>query len=287
MALLPSRTELVKELYGDDGDGTERDPIILHTKIVRETEKWAEKARVQYEQALAARQLIDLARFFRVAIFGSSQLEPEAGESHFITNLTKELVRARPIDVVTGGGEGVMLAANKGLELARQERESNGSACDAKNLGVLVELPREEEGNEYLHLKTKHIHFSTRLQDFISKIHGAYLGHGGFGTLLEKLFLLQLKQRKHIEEEFSLLAHPCWEEIIELIYEKLYRERKAGDKTPMISEEDLQLIHFTDDIEEIVDIFVAKYDFWKKRVRDRVRYVTDSTPTIPDSSPQS
>ncbi|MFH1375099.1 MAG: hypothetical protein ABIH35_00300 [Patescibacteria group bacterium] len=285
MALFPGRTELVKELYENDGGND--DPIILHADIVHRTERWAEKARAQYEQALAARQLIDFVRFFRVAIFGSAQLRPENKESRFISDLTKALVEARPIDVVTGGGQGIMEAANEGLELARQERESNGSACDAKNHGLLVELPHEETGNKYLHLKTKHVHFSTRLQDFVSRIHGAYLAQGGYGTLLEKLFLLQLKQVKHLEQSFPIIAHSCWEEIIELVCEKLYHERKKNDEIPLIDEKDLNLIHFTDDIEEIVGIFAKKYDLWKKCVRDRVRYVTDSTPTIPDPSPQS
>lgn len=284
MVLLPSRTELVDELYGDDGDDAERDPIILHANIVRQTEEWAENARVQYEQALAARQKLDLIRFFRIAIFGSARLKPKDEEFRFVSNLGKALVEARPIDVVTGGGDGIMEAANEGLELARQESESNGSTCDAKNHGLLVELPHEEKGNQYLHLKTKHIHFSTRLQDFVSRIHGAYLAHGGNGTLLEKLFLLQLKQVQHVEGAFLLLAHPWWKDFLELLYDKFYHQRIAKNETPLISEKDLHLIHFTNDIEEIVDVFTKKYDLWKKRVRDRVRYVTDSSPTIPDSS---
>jgi predicted Rossmann-fold nucleotide-binding protein len=272
LTLTPSRTDLIKSLKegGSNGSG---EPIIIHADIAHKTEEWVENARQQYEQALAANQWIDLLRFFRVAIFGSARLRAGDLNFQFVSNLAKELVEARPIDVVTGGGPGIMEAANEGLERAQQTRSDNGDTCMAKNHGVLVELPHEQDGNKHLHLTTKHLNFSTRLQDFASRIRGAYLSHGGYGTLLEKLFLLQLKQVGHIEKNFPIVAHPCWRKIIDNINDTLYHQRLDKEETPLISEKDLELITFSEDIDQIVGIFTQEFDLWKKNIRDRVQYV--------------
>lgn len=234
-----------------------------------------QQARLIFEQLLQRKERFDLVAHFRIAIFGSARTGENSPEFKFVSALTKEIVLARQIGVVTGGGPGIMQAANEGVEEGRAARAKNGEKTHADNVGILVKLPSEESGNGITHITTKHENFSTRLQAFVSQIKAAYCAQGGIGTALEMLYLLQLKQVKHLEADFPILAHPMWEEFIEVLHKILYYDRLEKGGVPLISEEDLRLIKFTDDIESIVETMAAHYDLWQKEIRTKVDIVYD------------
>jgi len=232
------------------------------------------QTRLIFEQLLQRKERFDLLAHFRIAIFGSARTEKDSSEFRFVSELSKAIVLARQIGVVTGGGPGIMQAANEGVEEARAARAKNGEKTHADNVGILVKLPLESS-NGIPHITTKHENFSTRLQAFISQIKAAYCAQGGLGTALEMLYLLQLKQVKHIEADFPILAHPMWEEFVEVLCKILYYDRLEKGGVPLISEEDLQLVKFTDDIESIVETIAGHYDLWQKNIRSKVDIVFD------------
>jgi predicted Rossmann-fold nucleotide-binding protein len=232
------------------------------------------QTRLIFEQLLQRKERFDLVAHFRIAIFGSARTKENSPEFQFVSALTKSIVLARQIGVVTGGGPGIMQAANEGVEEARAQRAKNGEKTHADNVGILVKLPFES-GNQITHITTKHENFSTRLQAFVSQIKAAYCAPGGIGTALEMLYLLQLKQVKHIETNFPILAHPTWKEFIEVLHKILYYDRLEANSVPLISEEDLQLVTFTDDIDNIVETVAERYDAWQENIRSKVDIVYD------------
>jgi predicted Rossmann-fold nucleotide-binding protein len=233
-----------------------------------------QQTRLIFEQLLQRKERFDLVAHFRIAIFGSARTRENSPEFQFVSALTKAIVHARQIGVVTGGGPGIMKAANEGVEEARAQRAKNGEKTHADNVGILVKLPFES-GNQITHITTKHENFSTRLQAFVSQIKAAYCAQGGLGTALELLYLLQLKQVHHIEADFPILAHPMWKEFMEVLNKICYYERAERDDVPLISEEDLQLVEFTDDIPTIVDTITGHFDRWQKNIRAKVDIVYD------------
>ncbi len=229
------------------------------------------EARQEYEAALREALVFAHTLHFRIAIFGSARLCPESDEFKFIKELTRSIVDNRKIDIVTGGGPGIMKAANEGLMASR--KNGNGNEKEAKNYGLTIELPSENKPSNNLHFETKHEHFGTRLQHFVELCHGAYLGEGGIGTLLELLYVLQLKQVKHIEASFPLVAHPKWKNVVDSWNNRLYHERVNEEKTPLISKKDLESIEFSNDIDEIIETFSRHYDDWYKNIHSKVQIV--------------
>ncbi len=263
-----SRLEAIAEIQ----NAAERQTYSLDSFIRAITR--LKQTRLIFEQLLERKERFDLVAHFRIAIFGSARTEVNSPEFQFVSQLTRALVLARQIGVVTGGGPGIMRAANQGLEEARAARAKNGEETHADNVGILIKLPYES-GNRLTHITTKHENFSTRLQAFVSQIKAAYCAQGGIGTALEMLYLLQLKQVGHLEPDFPILAHPMWEEFITALHKILYFDRLEHGAVPLISEEDLQLVEFTDDIGRIVETMAARYDRWQQNIRAKVDIVYD------------
>nr|VFJ90777.1 MAG: hypothetical protein BECKLFY1418B_GA0070995_102134 [Candidatus Kentron sp. LFY] len=213
-----------------------------------------------YEHAQEISSAAHKKNTFSVAIFGSARLQ-KSSEFDFIAELAEAIVKATHADIVTGGGPGLMEAANIGVMHAL------GNQWDAlikdkkpRSYGLRVDLPFEKEGNPYLHVDKFHKLFTTRLQSFVSLIQGAYISAGGIGTLLELSLLWQLKQAEHLPADFPLVVSPVWQPVIDSFLNiTLYQRKKT---TPLIDGTDIDLLHFSDDIEEIVDIFLQAKDTW-------------------------
>ena len=240
-----------------------------------EANKAIEQARKGYEDARGELLYQELGRFYRVVIFGSARLQKDSEEFIFVTNLAKSLVVARDVDIVTGGGTGIMEAAHYGTQLAIKEASSNGKIIKARNHGVaILNLPIQEPPSEFAHFAATHPEFSPRLQAFMDKSHAAYLAVGGIGSLLELMMLVQTRQVGHLEREYPVITHPFYKPIVDSWNDQMYHNRVATGLTPLISESDLTLITFTDKIPEIVDIISRNYDDWKERFRNHVRIVS-------------
>lgn len=174
-------------------------------------------ARVRYENARERALPYQLFKHFRIVVFGSSRLDSTSTEFRFVSQLTKALVEARDIDIVTGGGPGIMEAAHYGGSLAIAGARDEGRELSSRNHGVTIDLPFAEPPNEHLTHESRHQEFSTRPQDCVDITQAAYCAPGGMGTLLELAFLLQLRQVGHLEPDYPIIAHPFWKPVIEIM----------------------------------------------------------------------
>jgi len=145
--------------------------------------------------------------------------------------------------VVTGGGGGVMEGANRGA------KEGGGLS-----VGFNIELPHEQRPNPYLDIVYTFDHFYARKVCFVRPSEGFVIFPGGFGTLdelYEALVLIQTGKIRHFP--VVLYDSAYWNEMLDWIRERL----AAGS---MISPDDVQLLHVTDDVDETVRIVLGCYE---------------------------
>ena len=138
--------------------------------------------------------------FYRVSIFGSARIKPDTKEYKGVYTLAKELAE-NGADIVTGGGPGLMEAANAGVK--------KGSS-KSKSFGIRIDLPFEATPNEHLDIKFYHKRFSSRLDEFMRISHAVVVTPGGIGTLLELLYTWQLIQVDHISARPIILVGDMW-----------------------------------------------------------------------------
>ena len=145
--------------------------------------------------------------FYRVSIFGSARIKPDTKEYKGVYTLAKELAE-NGADIVTGGGPGLMEAANAGAK--------EGSS-KSKSFGIRIDLPFEATPNEHLDIKFYHKRFSSRLDEFMRISHAVVVTPGGIGTLLELLYTWQLIQVNHISARPIILVGDMWNGFLDWI----------------------------------------------------------------------
>ncbi len=224
--------------------------------------------RERYEQLLRETFLANYLDNYRFAIFGSSRVEPDSATFNFVKNLACKVGSDMDIDIVTGGGGGLMYAANLGLKKAQGRRKNPR----AKNLGILVNLEHEEGRNDCLDVTRQFENFSTRLESFIHSSNAIYLAPGGLGTDLEAAMFMQLKQLQKLEPTFPILAHPFWKPIFNYENGIMYQKQLKMGRTTLIGKDDMVLVHFTDNLKEIGHILKASYDGWLM-LREKVKFI--------------
>ncbi len=148
---------------------------------------------------------------FRVSIFGSARIKPEDQAYQDVFALAKE-IGFHGFDIVTGGGPGIMEAANAGHE-AGQKTNGNGS----HSIGLTIRLPFENEGNKHLDVKKHFDKFSNRLDTFMALSQAVVVAPGGIGTCLELFYSWQLTQVKHICNIPIIVYGDMWAELIQWV----------------------------------------------------------------------
>ncbi len=177
-----------------------------------------------------------------VSVFGSARTQPGTPYYDLGVNVARELVM-RGFNVLTGGGPGVMEAANKGAQM-------QGGA----SVGVNIELPFEQDSNPYIDKQrlVTFRHFFVRKVMFVKYAHGFIVLPGGFGTLdefFEAITLIQTQKTKAFP--VVLLGAKYWGGLIQWM-----RDVMIPDGT--ISPDDLSLFHLVDDpakAAQIIDEF--------------------------------
>src|SRR5438552_17929587 len=174
-----------------------------------------------------------------VTIFGSARMLPKDPHYQAAVELAKGLA-AHKLAVITGGGPGIMEAANKGAALAK-----------GKSVGLNIELPHEQRGNRYANIPIHFHYFFSRKVCFVKYSIAFIFMPGGFGTLDEFFEVLTLVQTGRIPE-FPLICfgREHWSGLFKWM--KVQMEEKA----PFISPGDLNLVKITDNPQEVVDIIV-------------------------------
>jgi len=171
-----------------------------------------------------------------VSIFGSARVGPESPEYQMAERLARMLVE-RGYAVITGGGPGIMEAANKGAA------EAGG-----QSVGLNIELPFEQKPNPYANLQLNFRYFFVRKVMFVKYAIAYVVMPGGFGTVDELFEALTLIQTNKIKPfPVILMVKRYWEGLMKWIKETVLQEGK-------ICQKDVDLFHLTDDPEEVVDI---------------------------------
>lgn len=141
----------------------------------------------------------------QIAVFGSARVAPDQPLYHQ-TERACELLARRGYKVATGGGPGLMEAANKGALNVCSEQ-----LC---SLAYSIYLPFEAETNSYVQHDSPHETFHTRLQQFCEENDGFIALPGGYGTLLEIMMVVQLKQVSHMDKPIILVGN-MWRVIMD------------------------------------------------------------------------
>ena len=145
-------------------------------------------------------------RFYRVAVFGSARLKTEDKEYSDVPRLAVRLTELG-CDIVTGGGPGLMEAANEGAALSRGTRKT-------RSFGLTIAIPYEK-ANPYLDSVTAHRTFFSRLHHFVRMSQAFVIFPGGIGTALELLMVWQLLQVGFMTERPVVLVGDLWKGLLE------------------------------------------------------------------------
>jgi len=172
-----------------------------------------------------------------VSIFGSARSKPSDRYYKLAEQTASELAKAG-FAVITGGGGGIMEAANKG-------------ATDAggKSIGLNIELPMEQIPNEYQNVSLNFRYFFVRKVMFLKYAHGFIVFPGGFGTmdeLFESLVLIQTLKQAFFP--VILMGSDFWDGLIQWL------KKEMLDKHAFISPEDPDVYTVVDDPKEAVKI---------------------------------
>ncbi len=171
-----------------------------------------------------------------VSIFGSARVKPEH-PYYEKTRTLAGILAEHGFAVITGGGGGVMEAANRGAA------EKNG-----KSVGMNILLPMEQKPNPYANIRLQFHYFFVRKVMFVKYAFAYIIMPGGFGTLDEMFEAVTLIQTHRIKPlPVILFETHYWSGLIDWIKARLVEEK-------MISQEDLNIFHITDDMEEVLQI---------------------------------
>ncbi|UCF34274.1 MAG: TIGR00730 family Rossman fold protein [Phycisphaerales bacterium] len=185
-----------------------------------------------------------------VSIFGSSRAQPEDWSYAQAEKLAATLVQ-RNFGVMTGGGPGIMEAANKGAA------EAGGVS-----IGLNIYLPHEQQANDYQTVSLDFRYFFCRKVMFVKYAVAFVCFPGGFGTMDEFFESMTLIQTEKTERfPVILVGSAFWGPLVDWV--RAYQLERFG----YISPEDLDLFHLTDDTDEAVQIVVDSYEHYNAKVR--------------------
>lgn len=174
-----------------------------------------------------------------VTVFGSARTPSSDPYYKKAMELAKSLAKHN-LTVITGGGPGIMEAANRGAALGR-----------GRSVGLNIELPHEQAGNRYANLPVHFHYFFSRKVCFVKYSLAFIFMPGGFGTLDEFFEVATLVQTQRIPEfPLILFGKKYWTGLL------AWMKANMEEKHKFISPGDLDLVTITDDPQEAVEIIL-------------------------------
>jgi uncharacterized protein (TIGR00730 family) len=186
---------------------------------------------------------------YRVSIFGSARTRPGTVPYEQVKELARKLA-SQGCAIVTGGGPGLMQAANEGERLG----DTDGKR---RTIGVRVELPFEQGANPFVEQAYLHGTFFSRLHHFVRLSNAFVVVDGGIGTTLEALMVWQLLQVRHIRDVPLVLVGPMWRGFI--VWAKEYM---LSADPPLANPSDLDIPVCVDTAAEAVAVIEAHAKTW-------------------------
>src|SRR5712691_7237908 len=174
-----------------------------------------------------------------VTIFGSARTPPSDQYYKLAMALGAGLAK-HDLSVITGGGPGIMEAANRGAAKAR-----------GKSIGLNIELPNEQKGNRYANIPIHFHYFFSRKVCFVKYSIAFVFMPGGFGTLDEFFEVLTLVQTQRIPEfPLILFGRQYWKGLLR------WMKSRMEEQNRFISPGDMDLFTLTDDPQEAINIIL-------------------------------
>ena len=184
-------------------------------------------------------------RYFRVAIFGSSRIQPDDAAYAQVKELARQL-SYMGCDIVTGGGPGLMRAANEGARAGAYHYKT-------RSFGLTILLPLEEQPNPFLDEVKQHSTFFSRLHQFIRLSHACLVMDGGIGTTLEATMVWQLLQVGMLRDRPLIFVGPMWRGLRGWVERDIVARGLA-------SPGDLDVVHWVDTVEEALEVITPRLD---------------------------
>jgi len=184
---------------------------------------------------------------YRVAIFGSARAQPGT----FVYDEVKRVAAALSTmgcDIITGGGPGLMQAANEGADSAGLRERS---------IGIRVDLPFEQEVNPFVEHAFEHKTFFSRLHHFVLTSDAFIVVPGGIGTVLESMMIWQLLQVRHVGDVPLLFVGKMWEELV-----AWSRTHMLDPRLPLASPEDMDIPRCLHNADEAIEVVRALHARW-------------------------
>lgn len=187
---------------------------------------------------------------YRVTIFGSARAQPGS----FVYDEVKRVAAALAemgCDIITGGGPGLMQAANEGAAAANAPERD-------RSIGIRVELPFEQEVNPFVQQAFEHKTFFTRLHHFVLTSDAFVVTPGGIGTVLELMMIWQLLQVRHMHDTPLILVGKMWAELVDWA-----RTHLATTSPPLANPEDINIPRCVNTADEAIALIREHHARWR------------------------
>jgi uncharacterized protein (TIGR00730 family) len=195
---------------------------------------------------------------YRVTIFGSARAQ--AGTFGYEeTRRAAAALAEMGCDIITGGGPGLMQAANEGAAT---------SPGRAQSIGIRVDLPFEQDVNAFVTEAFEHRTFFTRLHQFVLTSDAFIVAPGGIGTVLETMMIWQLLQVRHLEDTPLILVGKMWPGLIEWA-----RRAMLSFDPPLANPEDLTIPRCAANADEAIAMIREHHGKWLNAQRAMERSV--------------
>jgi uncharacterized protein (TIGR00730 family) len=187
---------------------------------------------------------------YRVTIFGSARARPGTHVYDEVKRVAAALAEMG-CDIITGGGPGLMQAANEGASAANAPERN-------RSVGIRVELPFEQEVNPFVEQAFEHKTFFTRLHHFVLTSDAFVVAPGGIGTVLELMMIWQLLQVKHVPDAPLILVGKMWADLVDWA-----RTHLLTTQPPLANPEDMTIPACVSTADEAVALIREHHARWR------------------------
>ncbi|HEY3968341.1 MAG TPA: LOG family protein [Planctomycetaceae bacterium] len=186
---------------------------------------------------------------YRVTIFGSARAHPESTAYDEVKRVAAALAEMG-CDIITGGGPGLMQAANEGAAAANAPERT-------RSVGIRVDLPFEQHVNPFVEQAFEHKTFFTRLHHFVLTSDAFVVVPGGIGTVLELMMIWQLLQVKHVQGTPLILVGKMWPGLVEWASSNLLTTHP-----PLANPEDIAIPRCVETANEAIEVIRQQQSAW-------------------------
>lgn len=187
---------------------------------------------------------------YRVTIFGSARAQPGTYVYTEVKRIATALAEMG-CDIITGGGPGLMQAANEGAAAAKAPERN-------RSIGIRVDLPFEQDVNPFVEQAFEHKTFFTRLHHFVLTSDAFVVAPGGIGTVLELMMVWQLLQVRHVHETPLILVGKMWADLVDWA-----RTHLLTSQPPLANLEDMAIPCCVASADEAITLIREHHGKWR------------------------